>query len=148
MTHGRQQILVRQFQATQRGFGVRVVEDATEARYVELWPPSLVAERVQHDPQGSVQVVVRGTPPPPSVRAQPGRREVAAIPLSRQLGRFWCVQGVPVLGDEGEQEAVDEPQQGIVEGVDFEFLAQPRVVRMPQEPGTSVVIARCTPSRS
>ncbi|WP_233225172.1 hypothetical protein [Nocardia sp. MDA0666] len=45
------------------------------------------------------------------------------------------MEDIAVLRDEDEQQPVDQPQQGVVQGVDVEIRTQSRVVRMPEESG-------------
>jgi NaMN:DMB phosphoribosyltransferase len=68
-----------------------------------------VAECLEDDLQGLVEVVVGGAATAAGMRAQLGRREVGGVAGAGLRVRVGVVQGVAVLGDEGEQEPVDEP---------------------------------------
>src|SRR5207245_6626471 len=85
-------------------------EVAPERRQAEL-PASCASEAVHHDTQRGVEIVLLTAAAPRREPSQSLRRVVGEVPLSCLQARAGVEEGVAVLGDEQEEQAIDEAQQ-------------------------------------
>ena len=161
MAHGGEQVCVGQGAAEQQvavggsldhGHARVGVEQPGEARQAEAGV-AVAAERAQDETLSLPQVAVRAASPHPGQAAQPGGGEVPGVAFALLWPGVGAQQGVAVLGDEAEQQPVDQAQQGAVvllvgEPAIAQRAAQRLVAGWRRKPVPSAARAFSTPSRS
>jgi hypothetical protein len=109
--HGREQVCVSQLRAADRAEALGGEQGPAERRQADLWAAVVAAEGVEDEPQGDPEVAVAAAVPSGGQPAQAGGREVGVVaPDGRRVG-VRCEQHLAILGDEAEQQPVDQPQQ-------------------------------------
>lgn len=106
-----QEVVVRQPGGREVGDRLGRPEEAPEGREPERRVAGVAAEAFHDEPQAPVEVGVPGATRPLGEPAEAARRVEAGVALPGRGLRLGVEEQVPVLGDEEEEEPVDEPEE-------------------------------------
>ncbi|CAB4881826.1 unannotated protein [freshwater metagenome] len=116
-----------------------MIEDPAEARQAQLRQAALIAEPGDDKLQALPEVGMAGTAALACEGAQTAGREVVAIALERDLIGRRILEQAPVLGDEQEEQTVDEAKQRAVIVLEPQLTIRDAhaevIARALQEPG-------------